>query len=91
MGGTIDNSPLSRSFVLVKIGVADTNKVIEFEVASPEEVKTMLDDAFTVGQSMLWLTDTKNRLVGLPLDRVAYVEVDEASGSRSVGFARASG
>ena len=77
--------------MLVKIGVADTNKVIEFDVSSPEEVKTMLDEAFTVGQSMLWLHDTKNRLVGLPLDRVAYVEIDEASDSRTVGFARASG
>lgn len=77
--------------MLVKIGVADNNRVIEIEAESAESVKTMLEESYATGKSMLWFEDTKHRLVGVPLERVAYVEIDQASDSRQVGFARAGG
>jgi hypothetical protein len=40
---------------------------------------------------MLWFEDTKKRLVGIPRDKLAFVEIEQESGARSVGFARASG
>lgn len=75
--------------MLVKIGVADTNKVIELEAESADQIRQMLEDAFSVGQSLIWLTDTKARLVAVPLERLAYVEIDQNADSRQVGFARA--
>jgi hypothetical protein len=40
---------------------------------------------------MLWFEDTKKRLVGIPRDKLAFLEIEQESDSRSVGFARASG
>ncbi|MGH8924391.1 MAG: DUF3107 domain-containing protein [Acidimicrobiia bacterium] len=77
--------------MLVKVGVSDTNRVIEIEAESADSIKTMLEQAYSTGQSILWFEDTKNRLVGIPLEKVAYVEIDQESGSRQVGFARAGG
>ena len=35
---------------------------------------------------MLWLTDTKGRRVGVPADKIAYVEIAADAGGRKVGF-----
>jgi Protein of unknown function (DUF3107) len=36
----------------------------------------------------LWLTDSKGRKVGIPTDKLAYVEVAGDSADRKVGFGR---
>ncbi|HEY7582994.1 MAG TPA: DUF3107 domain-containing protein [Acidimicrobiia bacterium] len=77
--------------LLVKIGVADTNRVIELEADSAESIKTVLEEAYSTGKSILWFEDTKSRLIGVPLEKVAYVEIDQESDSRQVGFARSGG
>ncbi|HEX5721148.1 MAG TPA: DUF3107 domain-containing protein [Acidimicrobiia bacterium] len=77
--------------MLVKIGVADTNRVIELEAESAESIKTVLEEAYSTGKSILWFEDTKSRLIGVPLEKVAYVEIDQESDSRQVGFARSGG
>ena len=38
------------------------------------------------GDSLLWLTDTKGRRIGVPVDKIAYVEVAADAGGRKVGF-----
>ena len=78
-------------FLLVKVGVADTNRVIELEAESAESIKTVLEEAYSTGKSILWFEDTKSRLIGVPLEKVAYVEIDQESDSRQVGFARSGG
>jgi hypothetical protein len=35
---------------------------------------------------ILWLTDRKGRQVGVPVGKVAYVEVDPPIAARQVGF-----
>ena len=35
---------------------------------------------------MLWLTDAKGRKVGIPSDKVAYVEIDADGTAKRVGF-----
>jgi hypothetical protein len=74
--------------LLVKVGVAETNRVIELEAESADAIKTVVEEAYSTGQSILWFEDTKNRLVGIPLEKVAYVEIDQEGDSRQVGFAR---
>lgn len=36
----------------------------------------------------MWVTDTKGRRVGVNIDKIAYVEVDDGAASRTVGFGR---
>ena len=35
---------------------------------------------------MLWLTDSKGKRVGVPTDKIAFVEVASDAGDRQVGF-----
>jgi hypothetical protein len=35
---------------------------------------------------VLWLTDAKGRRVGVPTDKIAYIEVAGDAGERKVGF-----
>ena len=37
---------------------------------------------------MVWLTDVKGRRVGIPADRIAYVEIEEDGATQHVGFGR---
>ena len=73
----------------VRIGITHTPK--ELEVEMPEdtnrdtlvkEIEKMLD----TGDGVLWLTDRRGRKVGVPVAKVAYVEVGAPSSERRVGF-----
>ena len=48
--------------------------------AAPSRARSAGDDA------LLWLTDTKGRRVGVPTDKIAYVEIAGDAGDRKVGF-----
>ena len=75
----------------VKIGVADADRVVEVETDDPARIRQMIDKAFKAGEEVLWFEDTKKRLVGIPRNKLAFVEIEQETESRSVGFARASG
>jgi uncharacterized protein DUF3107 len=71
----------------VKIGVVYTPH--EMIVETDDDVDTVasaIDGAFGNGDAILWLTDTKGRRVGVPTDKIAYVEVGSDVGDRHVGF-----
>ena len=36
--------------------------------------------------AVLWLTDVRGRRVGVPAERIAYVDLGAAGGDRPVGF-----
>jgi len=82
---------LQGDLLKVKIGIADAQRVVEIETDDPEKLRKTVDSAFTSGATMLWFEDTKKRLIGIPRDKVAYVEIEQEADARSVGFARASG
>ena len=69
----------------VRIGVTDTSREFEMEIEELDAFTTMLDEAFKSDDSLVWLTDIKGHRVGIPTDRIAYVEVEEDQKS-SVGF-----
>jgi hypothetical protein len=75
----------------VKIGIADADRVVEVETDDPAGMRQMIEKAFADGQEVLWFEDTKKRTVGIPRAKVAFVEIEQESEARSVGFARASG
>ncbi len=72
----------------VRIGVAETNKIVELEVDDVEEFKKEIEDSLAAG-GMAWFTDTKGHKVGLSSRAIAYVEIESDEDGRSIGFAPA--
>lgn len=70
----------------VKIGVQYAPRELVLESSqSPAEVEQAVTDAIGKNTGTLSLTDEKGRRVIVPVDKVAYVEIAEAS-PRAVGF-----
>ena len=75
----------------VRIGVTQSPKELSIELsekATPDSVKTDVAKALSKGE-MLWLTDRKGRQVGIPSDKIAYVEVGHPDDDRRIGFGSA--
>lgn len=73
----------------VRIGVTHTPKELEVELADDTDRATLMGDieqALTNENGVLWLTDRRGRRVGVPVGRVAYVEVGSPHDERRVGF-----
>ena len=72
----------------IRIGVTYTPKEIALELAddaSADTVKSDVDAATTSGNT-LWLTDKKGRQIGVPGDKIAYVEIGSEDSNRPIGF-----
>jgi hypothetical protein len=73
----------------VKIGVVYTPKELLLELdGGADEVKAMIDTAVAGGEPLVWLTDSKGRRVGVPTDKIAYVEIGSDDSAHKVGFGR---
>jgi hypothetical protein len=71
----------------VRIGVVYTARELTVETDdSVDAVTGAIDSAISAGDALLWLTDTKGRKVGVPVEKIAYVEVAADAGGRKVGF-----
>lgn len=72
----------------VRIGVTYTAKEIELELGDDvdrDQIVKQIESALS-GGGVLWLTDRKGRQVGVPADKVAYIEVSAEHEERRVGF-----
>jgi hypothetical protein len=74
----------------VRIGVTYSAKELDVEMPSgseTDEVKKQVDAALSGGAgAVLWLTDHKGRQVGVPVEKIAYVEIGSSSAERRIGF-----
>jgi hypothetical protein len=71
----------------VRIGVVHTPKELTLDLdGGVEEAFKTIDKAIKGGDTMVWLTDSKGRRIGIALDKLAYIEVDSEEGSKRVGF-----
>jgi hypothetical protein len=71
----------------VKIGVIYSPRELSIEVeGNPEELAKSVQETLTNGAGMLWLVDRKGKRVGVPVDKVAYVEIGEDDAMKRVGF-----
>jgi hypothetical protein len=73
----------------VRIGITHSPKEIEVEMpddADGDKVVTDIEKLLKTGDGVLWLTDRKCRRVGVPVVKVAYVEVGAPASDRRVGF-----
>lgn len=69
----------------VKVGVINVSREIVFESSQkPEEIQKIVRDALGNDQ-MLSLTDEKGKVICVPVDKLAYVEIGEPL-ERRVGF-----
>jgi len=74
--------------VEVKIGVQFAPRELVLDSGqTPDEVAAAVSDALASGEGILQLTDEKGRKVIVPVAKLAYVEIAEAS-ARPVGFVR---
>lgn len=72
----------------VRIGVSQTAKELEIEMpadSDPAEVRDALEAAVS-GGSTFWLTDKRGRQVGVPAEKIAYVEIGSPDEQRRIGF-----
>ena len=71
----------------VRIGVVYTPREIVLEMGDDADtVSSTIEKALNEKSALLWLTDSKGRRVGIPFDKLAYVEVAGADSDRKVGF-----
>ena len=73
----------------VRIGITHSPKEIEVEMPDDVDGDTVVADIeklLKTGDGVLWLTDRKGRRVGVPVVKVAYVEVGAPASDRRVGF-----
>lgn len=72
----------------VRIGISNTDKLIEIEVEDGKEFRKEIERSVADG-GMGWFTDTRGRTVGIPARNVAFIEIDDPDAARTVGFAPA--
>ncbi len=71
----------------VKIGVVYTPKELNIELdGSVDELSKVVEEALEGGRPVLWLTDKRGRRVGIPADKIAYVEMGDDDAAKRVGF-----
>ena len=74
----------------VRIGVTYTPKEIEVDLGDDAEataIKADIETALAEAGRVLWLTDRRGRQVGIPVDKLAYVEIGAPGDGRRIGFA----
>jgi hypothetical protein len=77
-----------RNHVDVRIGVRSSPKELEVILADDTDsdaVREHIDAAFKDGGT-LWLTDRRGRQFGVPVDKVAYVEIGSPEVARRIGY-----
>jgi hypothetical protein len=71
----------------VRIGVVYTPRELTIETDDSVDVVTeAVESALSKGDAIFWITDTKGRRVGVPTDKIAFIEVAADAGGRKVGF-----
>ena len=73
----------------LRIGVVHTAKELTVELAgTADEVIAQIDGSLAGDSRIVWVTDAKGRRIGIPADKIAYVEIDEDGSAKRVGFGR---
>ena len=72
----------------LRIGVVNVARELTVELAEDTDSDSLRDDieAALMGEGVLWITDRHGKRVGVPVDKVAYVEVGSGD-NRRIGFA----
>ena len=72
----------------VRIGLSQTPKELEVQLeegADPADLRSQVDAALKEGTT-LWLTDRRGRQIGVPAEKLSYVEIGSPNEERRIGF-----
>ena len=72
----------------VRLGILNTDKLIELDVDDAKAFKKDIEKAVEEG-GLGWFTDSRGRSVGVPVQNLAFVEIEDSDESTTVGFAPA--
>jgi hypothetical protein len=78
-----------RTDVDVRIGVTQAPREINLELPDDldrDALKARVEAALTGAVDVLWFTDKRQRDVGVPSSKIAYIEIGSAEGDRRIGF-----
>ncbi len=70
----------------VRIGIVDSTKVVELDIDDAGTFEQDMAQAIGGADPLVWLDDVKKRRVGIPVTRIAYIEIETDDSARSVGF-----
>ena len=72
----------------IRIGITHGGRELSVEIDDDavEDAAASLEGALAGDSSVLWLTDRSGRRVGVPIDKLAFLELGPA-GDRRIGFA----
>jgi len=71
----------------VRIGVTHAPKELSLEMEGESDaVREEVEAAISGNGAMLWLTDRRGTRVGVPVDKIAYVEIEGEGHRGQVGF-----
>ena len=73
----------------VRIGVTHAPREISIEMGDDtdrDSLKSKVDAALADDDAVLWLTDRRGRDIGIPSERIAYIEIGAPNDDRKIGF-----
>jgi hypothetical protein len=81
--------PKEAPHVDVRIGVTQSPKEIDIDLPEDtdrDQLKADIVTALADDAGVLWLTDRRGRVVGVPSGKVAYVEIGSPDDDHRIGF-----
>ncbi len=73
----------------LRIGIADSPRELDLELDEASEQQSVVDaieQAIAAGVGVYWISDRKGRRVGVPVAKIAYIELGPDRNQRKVGF-----
>ncbi len=72
----------------LRIGVSHTAKELDIELPLDADLEALRGDAEAAiaGSTTWWITDRKGRMIGVPGEKVAYIEFGAPEANRRIGF-----
>ncbi|MEP7203719.1 MAG: DUF3107 domain-containing protein [Ilumatobacteraceae bacterium] len=73
----------------VRIGVTQAPRELTLELPDDldrADLKSQVEAALSGAVDVLWLTDRRNRDIGVCSAKIAYVEIGTPEGDRKIGF-----
>ena len=75
----------------ITIGIQFASRELRIDThETPDALRERLEKAVADGPAVVWLTDTDGRQVGVPVDKLAYIELGSDKSAKRVGFSTGS-
>jgi Protein of unknown function (DUF3107) len=73
----------------VRIGVTNAPRELALELADSTDLSSLrgeIDRALGTEGAVLWLTDRRGKQIGVPVAKIAFIEIGSPDGERRIGF-----